>query len=215
MPSCSQPPFPRVPVLEGTNDKRVPAGSAGPMYRITCVGRAPRLYCPAAGQADQDRLWGDAATSTWNHRRAAVGSFLVWCTRNAYPAPTLPAGVERQPEQHDETRALDRAAVERLLTRRDIPLREKTLWRMLYETAARADEILADGGLMDQPVWSSIQRLTDGQGGERGGQVEPRSSRLGGGRSVGGCRRGHPAIRRYPVLGEINGCVHAELTRGG
>src|SRR5256885_2281514 len=31
----------------------------------------------------------------------------------------------------------------RLLPRRDIPLREKTLWRMLYETAARAGEILA------------------------------------------------------------------------
>lgn len=43
----------------------------------------------------------------------------------------------------DETRAIDRAAIERLLTRRDLPLREKALWRMLYETAARASEILA------------------------------------------------------------------------
>ena len=89
------------------------------------------------------RLWGNAAPSTWNQRRAAVGSFLAWCTRNGHPAPTLPASVERQPEQRNETRAVDRAAVERLLTRRDIPLREKTLWRMLYETAARAGEILA------------------------------------------------------------------------
>jgi integrase len=32
---------------------------------------------------------------------------------------------------------------ERQLYRRDIPLREKTLWRMLYQTAARASEILA------------------------------------------------------------------------
>src|SRR6185437_11714731 len=31
----------------------------------------------------------------------------------------------------------------RALTRRDVPLREKTLWRMLYETAARAGEVLA------------------------------------------------------------------------
>jgi hypothetical protein len=29
----------------------------------------------------------------------------------------------------------------RLLSRRDIPLRDKTLYRMLYETAARAAEI--------------------------------------------------------------------------
>lgn len=30
-----------------------------------------------------------------------------------------------------------------LLSRRDIPLRDKTLYRMLYETAARAAEILS------------------------------------------------------------------------
>ena len=30
-----------------------------------------------------------------------------------------------------------------MLSRRDVPLREKTLWRMLYETAARAGEVLA------------------------------------------------------------------------
>lgn len=88
-------------------------------------------------------LWATAAAATWNQRRAAISSFLGWCTRNGYPAPTLPAGVERQPEQRDETRAIDRAAIERLLTRRDLPLREKTLWRMLYETTARAAEILA------------------------------------------------------------------------
>ena len=61
----------------------------------------------------------------------------------ASPNSSASAGVERQPEQRDETRAVDRAAVERQLTRRDIPLREKTLWRMLYETAARAGEVLA------------------------------------------------------------------------
>ena len=30
-----------------------------------------------------------------------------------------------------------------LLTRKDISLRERTLWRMLYETAARSAEVLA------------------------------------------------------------------------
>ncbi|MFB9495127.1 DUF4158 domain-containing protein, partial [Nonomuraea dietziae] len=43
----------------------------------------------------------------------------------------------------DETRAVAKTTIYRLLSRRDIPLREKTLWRMLYETAARAAEILA------------------------------------------------------------------------
>ncbi|KOG85503.1 hypothetical protein ADK38_36310 [Streptomyces varsoviensis] len=33
-------------------------------------------------------------------------------------------------------------AVDRLVARREVPLREKTLWRVLYETCARAEEIL-------------------------------------------------------------------------
>ncbi|GAA2063010.1 hypothetical protein GCM10009839_87850 [Catenulispora yoronensis] len=27
-------------------------------------------------------LWGTAAESTWNQRRAAAGSFLTWCRKN-------------------------------------------------------------------------------------------------------------------------------------
>jgi integrase/recombinase XerC len=33
-------------------------------------------------------------------------------------------------------------AIDRLIARRDIHLREKTLWRMLYETCAHSDEVL-------------------------------------------------------------------------
>jgi integrase len=51
--------------------------------------------------------------------------------------------LERRREHVNHTKALPRAAIERQLTRRDIRLREKTLWRVLYETAARAHEILA------------------------------------------------------------------------
>src|SRR5207247_6459385 len=36
-----------------------------------------------------------------------------------------------------------RPAIELALSLRDVPLRENTLWRMLYETAARASEVLA------------------------------------------------------------------------
>jgi hypothetical protein len=38
---------------------------------------------------------------------------------------------------------VSQAAIKRAPSRRDVPLREKTLWRMLYETAARASEVLA------------------------------------------------------------------------
>jgi integrase len=90
------------------------------------------------------RLWGESAPATWNRNRAAVVSWLTWCaTKKRWPAPQLPPDAERRKENSDATRALPRARVERLLSRRDVPLREKTLWRMLYETAARASEVLA------------------------------------------------------------------------
>lgn len=33
-------------------------------------------------------------------------------------------------------------AIDRLIARREAHLREKTLWRMIYETCARAEEVL-------------------------------------------------------------------------
>ena len=90
------------------------------------------------------RLWGGSAPATWNRNRAAVVSWLNWCAaKKRWPAPQLPPDAERRKENNDATRALPRDRVEWLLSRRDVPLREKTLWRMLYETAARASEVLA------------------------------------------------------------------------
>ncbi len=90
------------------------------------------------------RLWDGCAPAPWNRNRAAIVSWLTWCAqKKRWPAPQLPPDAERRRENNDGTRALPRGRVERLLSRRDVPLREKTLWRMLYETAARASEILA------------------------------------------------------------------------
>jgi hypothetical protein len=50
--------------------------------------------------------------------------------------------LQRRAEKHDHTRSIPSASLERLWERRDIDLRERTLWRLLYETAARADEVL-------------------------------------------------------------------------
>ena len=55
-----------------------------------------------------------------------------------------PAGQRRTaPRAHQRPRAIPRPAIERTLSRRDLPLRDKTLWRMLYETAVRASEVSA------------------------------------------------------------------------
>jgi len=79
--------------------------------------------------------------------------------------------VRRKPRP-DRSRALSHAEVEQLLTREDIGLRERVLWRMLYETAARSAEVLAlnvedldlpnrrakvrrKGGAIDVIVWQT------------------------------------------------------------
>jgi hypothetical protein len=49
----------------------------------------------------------------------------------------LPSVLERHPERVDQTKALSRAVIERQFARRHVLLREKTLWWMLCETAAR------------------------------------------------------------------------------
>ena len=52
------------------------------------------------------------------------------------------AGLERRPAPPDRTRSLTRDQISALFAL-DVGLREKTYWRLLYETAARAEEILA------------------------------------------------------------------------
>jgi integrase len=120
---------------------------AGVIDRLTAELGPDRQLAVVPGDevaAALRRLWGDRAPATWNRNRAAVMSWLNWCaSRKRWSAPQLPGDAERRKEHSDTTRALPPGRIERLLSRRDIPLRGKTLWRMLYETATRASEILA------------------------------------------------------------------------
>ena len=50
---------------------------------------------------------------------------------------------ERRPQVRDDTAPVRYEQLHALWTRADVHVREKTLWRMLYETAARTNEILA------------------------------------------------------------------------
>ena len=87
--------------------------------------------------------WGEASAATWNTRLTAVASFGSYCERNGWIEAGLLAGVERRRQRQDRTRAIPYGDLEALFGRRDVGLREKTLWRMLYETSARALEVLA------------------------------------------------------------------------
>ncbi|MDP9843177.1 tyrosine-type recombinase/integrase [Streptosporangium lutulentum] len=50
--------------------------------------------------------------------------------------------LKRRPVEADRTQSLDRGEVAELLGREGIALRERTLWRLLYESAARSSEVL-------------------------------------------------------------------------
>lgn len=103
---------------------------------------------PLAAVADDEiggaleLLWGSSAVNTWNARRGAVLSWTGWCAERGYDGPAVPAWAKRLPPPDSDTPVRSKMAIDRLIARRDVHLREKTLWRMLYETCARSEEIL-------------------------------------------------------------------------
>jgi integrase/recombinase XerD len=74
---------------------------------------------------------------------ATVRSFLGFCRRRRWLGEDLSVDLERRPEPADRTKAIPLPELERLWRRDTIGVRDKALWRFLYETAARATEALS------------------------------------------------------------------------
>ena len=83
--------------------------------------------------------------NTWNTHRAAVLSWPGWCRDHGHEGPAVPAWPKRLAVPDAETPVRSKMAVGRLIAGREVHLREKALRRMLYETTARAEEILGVG----------------------------------------------------------------------
>jgi len=96
--------------------------------------------------------WQGRSPSTWNVSLDAIRSAAgYWQSQGWITADPSRMLIRRKPRA-DRARALPVGEVERLLTREDIGLRERVLWRMLYETAARSSEVLRlDIGDLDLP----------------------------------------------------------------
>ena len=87
--------------------------------------------------------WGDSTPNTWNTRLIAVRSFLSFCrARGWIDHDPLELVGRRRPPRDRTSKAIPVTALGTLWARRDVHLREKALWRLLYETAARATEVL-------------------------------------------------------------------------
>jgi integrase/recombinase XerD len=78
---------------------------------------------------------------TVNRELSVLRAAIRWWHGQDWLAADPTLGLERRPAPPDRTRALSEDQVA-ALWRLDVGLREKTYWRLLYETAARADELL-------------------------------------------------------------------------
>jgi integrase/recombinase XerC/integrase/recombinase XerD len=86
--------------------------------------------------------WGSRAPSTWNVSLDALRSACSYWRDQGWLTEDPTGLLRRRRRAPDRSRALSRADVEQLLTREDIAIRERVLWRLLYETAARSAEVL-------------------------------------------------------------------------
>ncbi|GAA3519963.1 integrase/recombinase XerC/integrase/recombinase XerD [Streptosporangium album] len=144
------------------------------------------------GEAAADRVaawfierWGSASAATVNARLNALASAVGWWRDQGWIIEDPLRRLKRRPVEADRTRSLDRGEVAELLGREGIALRERTLWRLLYESAARSSEALGldvdeldlrnrrarvrrKGGAVDVIVWRTgtarlLPRLLDGR----------------------------------------------------
>src|SRR5216684_2222758 len=86
--------------------------------------------------------WGHCAPATWNRHVATVRSFIAFCRRHGWLAEDAASGLDRRREPADRTKAIPRAELERMWRLENASVRERAFWRLCYETAGRAAEVL-------------------------------------------------------------------------
>lgn len=128
--------------------------------------------------------WSGRAAATFNRHLDALRSAAAYWTAQGWLGSDPTRRLRRRGRAPDRTRALSAADIEAVLDM-DVPVREKTLWTMLYETAARSHEVLAldiedldrrnrrskvtrKGAAVDIIVWQTgtarlLPRLLDGR----------------------------------------------------
>ncbi|MGW5922216.1 tyrosine-type recombinase/integrase [Nocardia fluminea] len=94
-------------------------------------------------------VWGAMSPKTFNLRLTALTSACAWWREQGWLTGDPLMRLRARPVAPDRSRAITHDEVSELLTS-DASLRERKLWTMLYETAARAEEILTlDVGDLD------------------------------------------------------------------
>ncbi len=86
--------------------------------------------------------WDDRAPATWNKHLTALRSFAAYTIRQEWITADPARHLERRKITQRGDKAVPLARLEALFTDDQHALRERVLWRLLYDTAARTEEIL-------------------------------------------------------------------------
>jgi len=119
------------------------------VYGLTLSAVGGNLDSPRLAEitsADLGRAVGSAyptaSPATWNRVVATLRSFTAYGMRQGWMSHEVTQGLERRRVAEDHTRSMPHEELDRLFARRDVSLRDRCLWRLLYETGARANEVL-------------------------------------------------------------------------
>ncbi|MCX4735090.1 tyrosine-type recombinase/integrase [Streptomyces sp. NBC_01363] len=113
-------------------------GAKPPVFPVAAIDDPvlPEVLAELAA-ARADEMDADTVNRELSIARKAIG----WWQRQGWIECDPTIGIERRPAPPDRTKALAENQIA-ALWRLDVGLREKTQWKMLYESAARADEVL-------------------------------------------------------------------------
>lgn len=119
------------------------------VYRLTLERVGMALDDPDIGTVTEQDLvaalaeaYPTASPASWNRHVATLRSFFAFATRQGWTVSDPTRALERRREVVDHDRALSRDQVEALFNDKSLTVRDQCLFRLLYESAARANEVL-------------------------------------------------------------------------
>ncbi|WP_232490992.1 hypothetical protein [Mycobacterium dioxanotrophicus] len=101
-------------------------------------------------------VWGGKSAKTFNIRLTALGSACAYWRDQQWLAGDPLVRLRTRPAPPDTSRALSKDRVTEILGS-DAAQREQVLWHMLYESAARAEEVL----MLDVPDLDTANRCAE------------------------------------------------------
>lgn len=99
-------------------------------------------------------VWGQSSPQTFNVRLAGLRKAFEYWREQGWLVDDPLSRLHTRPIARDDSRALTRAEIAGLFGL-NVPLRERVLWQLLYETAARVEELL----MLDVPHLDTANRL--------------------------------------------------------